>query len=516
MRQFNTTGTCFPQIHYMVDISRQVNDAVKMVKNNKYFCINRGRQFGKTTTLNILQKTLAKEGYIVFSLSFEGLGDKEFESLESVCNKFMNLVKEQIQDDNVENISENLKSKFENFQPINDIAILKSIVKKICSENPNIVVIIDEVDQASNHESFIKFLGFFRDLYLKRIQTPTFQSLILAGVYNIKNLKLKMRPDDEHQYNSPWNIASSFETDMSLHTDGIAKMLSDYKVDHNLEFDENHISQKIYDWTSGYPYFVSRICELIDTKNLGWNDNGINEAVKYILSDSNDVLLEDFSKKLDDFPDLKQTLKMILFEGYQIMYNPDEKYIKLGFLFNILKKEGNNIAVFNRILETRLYNLFFIENKFEQLFNEGIKDKNQFTKNGFLDIQKILEKFAIHFRDNYGDRDEKFIEKEGRKFFMLYLRPIINGASNYYIEAETRDYTRTDIIIDYQSKQYIVEIKIWNGEEYNRKGEIQLSEYLDYYHLTEGYMLSFCFNKNKIPGAKTIEFGDKILHEVIV
>ncbi len=28
----------------------------------------------------------------------------------------------------------------------------------------------------------------------------------LAGVYDIKNLKLKLRPGSEHQYNSPWNI----------------------------------------------------------------------------------------------------------------------------------------------------------------------------------------------------------------------------------------------------------------------------------------------------------------------
>lgn len=26
----------------------------------------------------------------------------------------------------------------------------------------------------------------------------------------------------------------------------------------------------------------------------------------------------------------------------------------------------------------------------------------------------------------------------GRKFFLLYLKPIINGAGNYYIEAQTK------------------------------------------------------------------------------
>ena len=88
-------------------------------------------------------------------------------------------------------------------------------------------------------------------------------------------------------------------------------------------------------------------------------------------------------------------------------------------------------------------------------------------------------------------------EKEGRKHFMLYIKPIINGTGNYYIEAETRDGTRTDMIIDYLGHQYVIEMKIWCGNTYHERGEKQLLDYLDHYHTDEGYMLSFCFNKKK-------------------
>ena len=76
-----------------------------------------------------------------------------------------------------------------------------------------------------------------------------------------------------------------------------------------------------------------------------------------------------------------------------------------------------------------------------------------------------------------------FLEEEGRLYYLLYLRPIINGTGNYYIEAQTRDQTQTDIIVDYLGKQYVIELKIWRGDEYNKRGEKQLAEYLDYYHL---------------------------------
>jgi hypothetical protein len=128
----------------------------------------------------------------------------------------------------------------------------------------------------------------------------------------------------------------------------------------------------------------------------------------------------------------------------------------------------------------------------------------------------ILEKFAQHFNDIYGDKGDRFCEDEGRRYFMLYVKPIINGTGNYYIEAQTRDLSRTDMIIDYLGIQYVIEMKIWRGDAYNTRGEKQLTEYLDFYHINKGYMLSFNFNKSKVSGSKTMQFGDKEIFEVVV
>ena len=99
---------------------------------------------------------------------------------------------------------------------------------------------------------------------------------------------------------------------------------------------------------------------------------------------------------------------------------------------------------------------------------------------------------------------------------MLYLKPIINGVGNYYIESQTRDAKRTDVIVDYLGEQYIVELKIWHGREYHQRGEEQLMRYLDDYHIQTGYMVSFNFNKRKQIGVKRMMFGDKVLVEAIV
>ena len=62
----------------------------------------------------------------------------------------------------------------------------------------------------------------------------------------------------------------------------------------------------------------------------------------------------------------------------------------------------------------------------------------------------------------------------------------------------------------------LIELKIWRGNEYNKRGEKQLAEYLEYYHLEKGYLLSFNFNKNKKTGLKEVEVDNKKIIEVVV
>jgi hypothetical protein len=73
-----------------------------------------------------------------------------------------------------------------------------------------------------------------------------------------------------------------------------------------------------------------------------------------------------------------------------------------------------------------------------------------------------------------------------------------------------------DIVVDYHGEQFIIELKIWRGNAYNERGEQQLTDYLEYFHINKGYMLSYNFNKNKQVGIKEIQIGDKMLIEAVV
>ena len=235
-----------------------------------------------------------------------------------------------------------------------------------------------------------------------------------------------------------------------------------------------------------------------------------------MLSEKN-TLFESLVNKLTDYPELKNVLYELLFTGKAIPYNPLNRYIETAEMFGFIKNENGNAMISNRIFETVLYNLFISEEYMDsKIYDAGLREKNQFICGGHLNMRKVLEKFVETFEYLYGDQNESFLEEAGRRYFMLFLKPIINGTGNCYVESETRNRERMDLVVDYRGEQFVVELKIWHGDAYNKRGEEQISEYLEYYGLKKGYMISFNFNKKKETGVKEIGVGDKVLVEAVV
>ena len=525
MKKFNTTAVCIPEKHYMVELSERVAEIKKMVDAGDYFTINRARQYGKTTTITALKKTLAKD-YTVLSLDFQGIGKAGFSTEEKFVQEFSRLAwnRRKSAPGMPDNVINRIQKWKESEEPKARLGELFDALTEWCEQSDKeIVLIIDEVDSATNNQVFLDFLAQLRDAYISREtdDIPAFQSVILAGVTDVKHLKSKIRSEEQHKVNSPWNIAADFNIDMSLSETGIRGMLEEYEADHHTGMDTAAIAKTIREYTNGYPFLVSRICQLLDehvskTMSLpeAWTNRGIDEAVKMLLAENN-TLFQSLTKNLDNSPNLKAAIRSILMEGTKLAWNAQQDEIAQLQMYGLIRNDHNTVRVANRIFETMLYNLFLSE---EELKNNvftraGDLAKNQFVSDGRLNMRLILEKFIETYTQVFGPLEGRFKEKDGREHFLLYLKPIINGTGNYYIEAQTRDQTRTDVIVDYLGQQYIIELKIWRGERYNAAGEKQISEYLNYFRLTTGYMLSFNFNKKKEQGVKRVQIGDKVLFE---
>ncbi len=260
---------------------------------------------------------------------------------------------------------------------------------------------------------------------------------------------------------------------MSFSPDDIEGMLAEYETDYETGMEIGRMAQLIYDYTSGYPFLVSRLCKILDetlikggnvaSEREAWTKEGVLQAVQLLLAEKN-TLFESLVNKLNDYPELKRVLYELLFTGRNVAYNPDDEATDIARMFGFVKVCGGNVVIANRIFETRLYNMFLTAEQMQgtDMYKAALQDKNQFVKNGRLDMEQ------------------------------------------------------TDVIVDYHGEQFVIEMKIWRGAAYNTRGERQLLDYLEHYHLDVGYMLSFNFNKNKKTGIRRVRLGEKVLIEAVV
>jgi hypothetical protein len=517
MRYFCTTGLCVPDKHYMVDISGKIAQIKEMVDRGLYFTINRARQYGKTTALYQLEKTLFNE-YCCISISFEGLGDESFENSKIFCATFMELVQRALRfaslADDESYISKWMDTSVENFSS------LSTHISKLCKDK-KIVLMIDEVDKTSNNRVYIHFLGMLRDQYLaaKKGKIDTFHSVILAGVYDIKNIKLKMinegiyspGADEGRLYNSPWNIAADFDVDMSFNPDEIATMLDEYENDHHTGMDIPALSQEIYNYTSGYPFLVSRVCQLLDEKfDKDWTNTGLINALKYLTDIEKNTLSDDIVKNLESYSELHDFMYELILTGKEAKYSTKDPVVERAMMFGIVQHRNDKIQTANRIFERWITDYFL--SKDYRSDNHGKKEVNgvfkfDVAKNGRFDMELCLVRFAQHYRKIFNEKDAAFLERQGRLIFLSFLVPLINGEGFYYIESETADAGRMDIVVVYGKEEFIIELKIWHGEEYRRAGLEQLKAYLRSRNAKEGYLLTFDFRKesNRTPKEEWLE-----------
>ena len=376
-KYFNVTGSCYPQKHYMVDLTERLKEIKTLVDRGEYFVINRARQYGKTTTLKALEQYLRSE-YLVLSFSFQRMSTAKFQTESTFAAAFSEELvrlaeKKRIAEIGAPVIEMFQKARQEKGESF-DLVALFNCLSELCTlvEKP-VVLMVDEIDSASNNQIFLDFLAQLRDGYLEREEISAFHSVILAGIYDIRNLKLKLRPEEEHKYNSPWNaresnepdrswlpsgdcsryqmvgcpfdIAAEFHVEMSFSIEDIAGMLKEYEEEQKIKLDIGEVAALLYDYTSGYPFLVSWLCKYIDEelpgkegfpdKNTAWTRNGVLEAVKALVQTPN-TLMDDMRKKITDYPKLREMLYAMLFGGQSFPFNPDHRMIEIGVMFGFV------------------------------------------------------------------------------------------------------------------------------------------------------------------------------------
>ena len=515
-RKFNVTGTCIPEKHYMVNIDNKLNEIMKLVEDEEYFIINRPRQYGKTTALYLLNKTLmGKEEYLPIKISFEAIDSESYNEVKSFLNTLIAQIRNYFKFNKNKDMFE-FTNKY--YDKVNSMHEFSDFITNIVEyTGKKVVLIIDEIDKSSNNQLFLDFLGMLRNKYLLRNegQDFTFHSVILAGVHDVKSLKIKIRPNEEHKYNSPWNIASDFDVDMSFSSKEIMTMLDNYCEDKKVQMDKEYFAKKLYYYTSGYPFLVSKLCKIIDEKIMTleiknskvpiWKNEFLERAVKILLKESN-TNFDSLIKNLENNKELSELVCNIVIDGREFSYNADNSTINIGLIYGIFKENEGKLKINNRIYEQRIYDYktSIVETSID-FDNYNFKDQFIAPKET-LDLEKVLLKFQQFMKKEHSQKLRKFLENDGRLVFLAFLSPIINGTGFAFKEVQTSEEKRLDITITYGKKMSIIETKRWRGEAAHEKGLKQLWDYLEINDLDYGYLLIFDFRRE--------ENRDRVVEEI--
>ncbi len=521
-KNFNVTGSCNPAKHYMVDVAGKFEQVKTLVDQGAYFAINRPRQYGKTTMLNLLAQHMwaLKDEYVLVRLSFEGVGDAIFRDEREFCPRFVQMVAR------VTNrvYPQESRLALELGKGVGDMeALSKFITAWVERVERPVVVFIDEVDKSSNNQLFLSFLGMLRTKYLDQDAgvDATFHSVVLSGVYDVKSLKLKIRDGGETKINSPWNIAADFNVDMSFGPAEIETMLAAYAEAMDVAMDRAALAERIHYYTSGYPFLVSKICKNIDEEAVGqnpdydprhWRLSDIDWSFRWLTRENYTTTnFDDLVKNLENNPRLYNLAYDILFgtKKESIPFSLLEPTTNLGVLYGLLTERNGRVGIHNLVYEQLVTN--YIRAKCAVAGKYPSADLHRdYYDNDRLDLAAVLAKFQDFMREHYSDRDAAFLEREGRLVFLSFLKPIINGKGFMWKEPVVGDERRMDVVVTYGRQQKeVVELKVWRGSSYHQAGLQQLSDYLDFQNLKTGYLLCFDFNRNKAYKTEILTFRDK-------
>lgn len=497
-KEFNVTGTCYPAMHYMADISAKLGHILEMVEKGRYFTINRPRQYGKTTMLATLNDALSSSSaYSPIRMNFQGIDSKWHETDAAFAQMVVSQMKTilEYQDKQLFEVVQEKEADLDGMDGLSRL-----ITHLAHRSRKKLVLLIDEVDASSNYWPFLRFLGMLRSKYLDRFspQHATFHSVVLAGVHDVKSLKSRIRPGEDNtgQYNSPWNIAADFKVTMSFLPEEIVPMLEDFAQEQHVQLNAPHLANRLYYYTSGYPFLVSKLCKIMAEEILlaktekVLTDADLEQAVQQLLREDN-TNFESLIKNLENNPELYNLAFQVIINGLTVGYNPDNPVIQQGLLYGVFKRNGN-LRIHNWVYEQRLYN--YMASKIETgSMNDSPGTENLYTTpdGQGLDLERALLRFQQYLREQHSKRDEHFLERHWRLVFLAFLKSIINGKGHDFKEAQISEEKRLDVVVTYNHQKYIIELKRWYGEQAHQRGLLQLVDYLQRQGMDEGYLLIF-------------------------
>jgi len=478
IKYFNTSGPNIPDEHYTVRRTALIEQGLDLVLKKRYFTIWAPRQTGKSTYFRQLAEDLKTNGYKPVYFSVEGFDDY------SAADMFDSFCREMRRQSGIDKKIETFKE-FEQF--INE------------KEKDKLVLIVDEIEDL-NSKIFSQFLHTIRNLYHNRNE-HCLHSTVLVGVTNI----LGIVADNA----SPFNIADNLEVPY-LTSDETTSLLEMHEKDTNQIFDKT-TKEKIINITANQPGLVNGFANRLVTTNPEKEVLTIANYLKvekWYLREVIDKNIENIVSKADKY---RKFVERLLFTENKISFDISRKEIKFLYTQGVIRKdEDDNVDIWVPVYKKKLFAVFYpYSNGESKLFFRNTDADDLLDKEDNLDFDEIINNYKSYvkkrgfsyFREKDKESGEYLSLKESALAysFETYIQTLVvmlDGKS--YLEPHI-GLGRSDLIINIENKEYVIEFKIFRDSVRFKKGKNQVAYYASSLGLNEAVYLVF------VPNSVTVE-----------
>ena len=469
MRHFNTSGPNILSEHYTLPRLHLVEQGKDLIHRNRYFTIWAPRQTGKSTYFRLLADNLRAEGYKVCYVNFESFREG---SLEDLLLDLTDALSEQWA---IPFTTDSLNSIFRQIENI---------------KNEKCVLIIDEVE-GINPDFFNTVLHTIRKAYHSR-ESHCLKSVILVGVSNIVGVV----KDNA----SPFNIADNFNIPYFTNEETI-ELLGQHERETGQLFNPKVIAKISY-ITANQPGLVNAfanqlVTDFPDKQVIEYND--YLKVEDWFLTEAIDKNINNIINKAEEH---REFVELLLFEDVSIRFHINRAEIKTLFVNGVIAKDTDGNVCFRVPLYQKcLYMAFYpYMNGEGKRIGSTIDIEDFFDAEGSLLIDKVIEsykKYALRRKFRYFREKNKhgryMTLKEATLVysFETYLTAFLDMVGGKtYIEAQT-GVGRTDLLINVNQQEFVVEAKIYSDIVKFKRGKKQLAQYVKSLSLTSGIYLVF-------------------------
>jgi predicted AAA+ superfamily ATPase len=481
MRYFNTSGPNIVAEHYTLMRPELVAEGRLAVHRSRYLTIWAPRQTGKSTYFKLLSEVLTAEGYKVAQLNFENYRNAKLDDFETA-------------------LSEDLTRFWQyDFKGKSMQGVFQE-VKNVSNEKW--VLIVDEVE-GINATFFGDFLHSIRNVYHSR-EWHSLKSVILVGVSNIVGVV--------QDNASPFNIADNLNVPYFT-TEETYELLGQHEAETGQLFGPS-VKMKLAEMTANQPGLVNGFARLLVERTkekpvISLDD--YKEVEDWYLTEAIDKNVSNIINKAQEY---RAFVERLLFTETKVKFLINRPDIKLLFVNGIIKKdEDGNVTFRVPVYQKCLYTAFYPYLNGEKDRIRAETDADLFlTADGHLDLEKLVNNYKVYaarrgfryFREK--DAAGNFISlKEAALMYSFdtYINAIVNLVGGKTYLEPTTALGRSDLLINYNGHEYVVETKIYSDTVQFADGKKQLAYYLNSLKLTWGIYLVFV--RSTIDNPKIIE-----------